>query len=376
MKIVGIIIESNPFHKGHEYLIKKVMSELKPDLMVALSSGYFTMRGEISLLNKINKTKILLNSGFDLVIDFPLYDLLNSSDYFGENALRILNDVGITDLAFGIEHENITILENIVNLMDSSSFNDLFREKLNTNISYKKAFEETIKSITNLDQNLIDITMKSNNTLALSYIKAIKKYPHIKPYAIKRHGNFEENTSLESFPSGTALRDNYLQNKNISKYLPYDTSLLSDLSLYDIRLKTLFDSLTLKKANHFQELLHINEGIENYILKNYDFKLSIDENLNNLSSKTYSKSRLRRTLLSMILEIPKNINTNQQTIRILGFTKKGESYLKHINGNLIMNIAKQSNDIIQLELRSSKLYDILTNQSNYKEEFKFPLKGE
>ena len=376
MKIVGIIIESNPFHKGHEYLIKKVMSELKPDLMVALSSGYFTMRGEISLLNKINKTKILLNSGFDLVIDFPLYDLLNSSDYFGENALRILNDVGITDLAFGIEHENISILENIVNLMDSSSFNDSFREKLNTNISYKKAFEETIKSMTNLDQNLIEITMKSNNTLALSYIKAIKKYPHIKPYAIKRQGNFEENTSLESFPSGTALRNNYLQNKNISKYLPYDTSLLSDLSLYDIRLKTLFDSLTLKKANHFQELLHINEGIENYILKNYDFKLSVDENLNNLSNKTYSKSRLRRTLLSMILEIPKNINTNQQTIRILGFTKKGESYLKHINGNLIMNIAKQSNDIIQLELRSSKLYDILTNQSNYKEEFKFPLKGE
>ena len=376
MKIVGIIIESNPFHKGHEYLIQKVMSELKPDLMVALSSGYFTMRGEISLLNKINKTKILLNSGFDLVIDFPLYDLLNSSDYFGENALRILNDVGITDLAFGIEHENISILENIVNLMDSSSFNDSFREKLNTNISYKKAFEETIKSITNLDQNLIEITMKSNNTLALSYIKAIKKYPHIKPYAIKRHGNFEENSSLESFPSGTALRDNYLQNQNISKYLPYDTSLLSDLSLYDIRLKTLFDSLTLKKANQFQELLHINEGIENYILKNYDLKLSVDENLNNLSNKTYSKSRLRRTLLSMILEIPKNINPNQQSIRILGFTKKGESYLKHINGNLIMNIAKQSNDIIQLELRSSKLYDILTNQSNYKEEFKFPLKGE
>ena len=352
------------------------MSELKPDLMVALSSGYFTMRGEISLLNKINKTKILLDSGFDLVIDFPLYDLLNSSDYFGENALRILNDVGITDLAFGIEHEDISILENIVNLMDSSSFNDSFREKLNTNVSYKKAFEETIKSITNLDQNLIEITMKSNNTLALSYIKAIKKYPHIKPYAIKRHGSFEENSSLESFPSGTALRDNYLQNKNISKYLPYDTSLLSDLSLYDKRLKTLFDSLTLKKANQFQELLHINEGIENYILKNYDLKLSVDENLNNLSNKTYSKSRLRRTLLSMILEIPKNINPIQQTIRILGFTKKGESYLKHINGNLIINIAKQSNDIIQLELRSSKLYDILTNQSNYKEEFKCPLKGE
>ena len=50
--------------------------------------------------------------------------------------------------------------------------------------------------------------------MKISNIKAIKKYPHIKPYAIKRHGNFEENSSLESFPSGTALRDNYLQNKN------------------------------------------------------------------------------------------------------------------------------------------------------------------
>ena len=89
MKIVGIIIESNPFHNGHQYLIDQVKKQLNPDILIALSSGYFTMRGEISLLSKKTKTKLLLDAGFDLVIDFPLYLLLNSSDYFGKNGVDI-----------------------------------------------------------------------------------------------------------------------------------------------------------------------------------------------------------------------------------------------------------------------------------------------
>ena len=63
-------------------------------------------------------------------------------------------------------------------------------------------------------------------------------------------------------------------------------------------------------------------------------------------------------------------------IKVLGFNKKGENYLKDISGNLILNISKCSNDLISIDLKASKLYDLLTDNNTYIEEYQFPLKGE
>ena len=165
MKIVGIIIESNPFHNGHQYLIDQVKKQLNPDILIALSSGYFTMRGEISLLSKKTKTKLLLYAVFDLVIDFPLYLLLNSSDYFGKNGVDILKRCNITHLAFGIEADNLDQLISISNLMDSNNFKKTLVNNLKNQISYKKAIQKSLTSLSDLDSNTIDILMHSNNNV-------------------------------------------------------------------------------------------------------------------------------------------------------------------------------------------------------------------
>ena len=78
----------------------------------------------------------------------------------------------------------------------------------------------------------------------------------------------------------------------------------------------------------------------------------------------------------MILQIPSDLNYDQNQIRVLGFNKKGENYLKDISGNLILNISKCSNDLISIDLKASKLYDLLTDNNTYIEEYQFPLKGE
>lgn len=376
MKVVGIIIESNPFHYGHKYLINQVKEQLNPDILVALSSGYFTMRGEISLLDKKHKTQILLDNGFDIIIDFPIYQLLNSSDFFGNYALQILSKVGITHLAFGSESENLNDLKEINQLMLTQEFNSILVSKLHSKISYKKAFEETLKELNFYNKTTIDSIMKSNNTLALGYLQALNNYPNISPFMIKRIGNDEENNNLSVFPSGTALRDSYLINHDISSYLPYNISCLSNFNEYKIKYKTIVESKFLKSTQEFNKYLHVTDGIENYIIKNYNKNLSITENIDNLANKIYSKSRIRRTLLSIILELPKNIDFNKDTIRVLGFNKAGQNYLKNINGNLLMNIAKSDDELLKFDLQASKLYDILTNKNTYIEEFKFPLKGE
>ena len=58
MKIIGIIAEYNPFHLGHLYQIKKT-KEMYPDsIIITIISTNFTERGDISIINKRNKTRV------------------------------------------------------------------------------------------------------------------------------------------------------------------------------------------------------------------------------------------------------------------------------------------------------------------------------
>ena len=111
MNIVGIIIETNPFHNGHMHFINEIKRIYQPDLIIAVTSTSFTMRGEISVINKFDKTNALLQAGVDLVLEFPFILSTQSSDYFASNAISILNEIGVNHIICGCENENIENLE-------------------------------------------------------------------------------------------------------------------------------------------------------------------------------------------------------------------------------------------------------------------------
>ena len=52
MKVVGIIAEYNPFHKGHEYQIRYAREILGADYIVVAMSGDFVQRGAPALMEK------------------------------------------------------------------------------------------------------------------------------------------------------------------------------------------------------------------------------------------------------------------------------------------------------------------------------------
>ena len=91
MKTAGIIAEYNPFHKGHLYQINKIKEKYPNSLLVVVTSSSFTQRGNISLLNKWDKTKIALENNVDLVVELPFVYSTQSSDLFAEGAISILN---------------------------------------------------------------------------------------------------------------------------------------------------------------------------------------------------------------------------------------------------------------------------------------------
>ena len=119
-------------------------------------------------------------------------------------------------------------------------------------------------------------------------------------------------------------------------------------------------------------IMLVNEGIEHYIIKLLNYNLTFDENINALANKKYSKSRIRRTLLSMFLKIP-NIIEENIPLRILGFSKLGEQYLNKLN-NIIVNIKQVNSYYIEQEIKLAKLYSLITNSDITITEYMFPRK--
>ena len=67
MKIVGIIAEYNPFHKGHEFHIEKAKKITGADAAIIIMSGDYVQRGIPSIMPKHLRTQMALACGADVV---------------------------------------------------------------------------------------------------------------------------------------------------------------------------------------------------------------------------------------------------------------------------------------------------------------------
>lgn len=72
MKVVGIIAEYNPFHKGHAYQIRYAKERLGADYVIVAMSGPFTQRGTPALFDKYSRAGHALACGADLVLELPV----------------------------------------------------------------------------------------------------------------------------------------------------------------------------------------------------------------------------------------------------------------------------------------------------------------
>lgn len=97
MNTIGIVSEYNPFHLGHHHQIKESVKKTGAQGVIALMSGSLTQRGEFSLFNKWEKSRLALSSGVDLVIELPVVFAGQSAEYFSSGAVRILELCGVCD---------------------------------------------------------------------------------------------------------------------------------------------------------------------------------------------------------------------------------------------------------------------------------------
>lgn len=382
-KVLGLILELNPFHNGHKYFISEAKKQINPDVTVAIITSSFTMRGEVSLIDKFTKADLCIKEGIDLVLELPFVYANNSADFFAYSAISILNDIGITDLAFGTCIGDINKLQTIYEYTKQDSYNAILKSYLDKGNSYPNSSLKAFMEVCN-DKELINNFSLPNNTLALQYLKAIEKINNkIHVHSIPRIDNmyYEETTSKTQISSATSLRLSLKKMEDISKYIFYSYDFVNEEQANNNIYQLLKYNLITKDYSDYQNIALISEGIENRLINNTD-SISYDAFLENAATKRYPLNRLKRLILNIILLNPKkyeNLNTYLPYIRVLAANDLG---LKQLKGkNAITNISKIKNnldkeikEILDFELKVTKLYDLITNKNIYKEEFIFGVK--
>ncbi|NLA33839.1 MAG: nucleotidyltransferase [Tenericutes bacterium] len=371
MASVGIIAEYNPFHNGHLYHLNKVKEMFKDHEIIVILGGNFLQRGEISVLDKWDKTTLALKYGADLVVELPFPFATQSADIFAKGAISLLNHLNIDYLVFGSESNDLKKLTNIAKAMNSSKYNVLLKKNIDLGLSYPSANSKAIASLTNYK------IKTPNDILGIAYIKEIMlSESNIKPLTIKRTNDYHNKDLLNSITSATSIREALKNNQNIKKYVPTKTFNL--LKNYQI-LNRNFDLLKYQILNNFavlNEFLGVDEGIEYKILKKINQVNSLDELIKAIKSKRYTYNRLNRMFTHILLSYTKKENQRFsiiEYIRILGFNKKGQAFLKKHKKDITLPIvttySKNNHPMLKYEEKISNLYYLINNLDR-KEEHK------
>lgn len=360
-KIIGIVVEYNPFHNGHLYQINKIKEKYKDSLIIVCMSSSFTQRADASILNKWDKTKVALENNVDIVIELPYIYSTQSSDIFASKAVQLLNHLKINTLCFGSETENIDDIVNSAKIqLNNNDFDNKVKEYLDLGINYPTALNNALK-----DLNAKEINTP-NDLLGVSYIKEIlKNNLNIEIFNIKRTNDFHDITSNDDVISASNIR-NKLQNKqDIKNNVPQNVyELLKNKNIEIDEFKYL--KYKIITEDNLDKYVDVDEGISSRIKKSLEKSNNKEELIQNIKTKRYTYNKICRMLNHILCSFTKEENNqtkNLEYIRILGFTEQGKQYLNEIKNDIKLPILNKYDTkkykTLEIELRATQIYSLI-----------------
>ena len=369
--IVGIITEYNPFHNGHLYHIEKV-KEIFPDSPIILVlGGNFTQRGDISILNKWDKTEIAIKYGIDLVVELPFPFSCASADIFAKGSIDILNHLGVTDLVFGSESDDIEGIKKLVETeLSNPDFDNLVQVYLRMGYNYPTSLSKALEDITG------DCFKLPNDILGISYVKAIYANNYkITPHTIKRTNDYHsKELNNISINSATSIRDALLNNKDIKNSVPSITyNYLKNKKIP--KLDNYFNLLKYKiiSSNDLTIYNLVDSGMETKLKKEILNSYSFDELINKVKSKNATYAKISRILIYILCDYTKDMAKEFKEIkyiRLLGFSNKGRDYLnkikKDIDIPIISKFTREKDKMLEYEYKITKIYSLVFDKDKSK----------
>ena len=190
-----------------------------------------------------------------------------------------------------------------------------------------------------------NVLSSPNNILGIEYLKAIKKLKSkVKPYTVKRiDSGYNSLKVKDRLASATAIRNFVKNNENVQKLMPAPSfkilsdninhgKIIKDISLFEKEIIYTLRKMSLAEIANLQD---VTEGLENVIKQAANNCNNLEDLINSIKSKRYTRSRIQRILLYSILNITKkDIQDSYKAkpyIRVLGVSNRGKLLLSQLN---------------------------------------------
>ena len=219
---------------------------------------------------------------------------------------------------------------------------------------------------------------KSNNILAISYIKSIiENSMKLRYYPIKRKNvDYNDDKILGNIASASFIRENY-NKQDVNKLIPSNTKEVLESKNIDFeniedRIFELFKYMfNVKSKNEIIKVYDYNDSIYNRIQKNLVANSS-KEFFRKIVSRNISKNRVKRLMLNLMLDI-QNEDIDKEAdieyIRVLAMNDNGRTLIKSLKDKNIpifvnwKDIEKNySNHKIKIEKNAFLLYELLKRE--------------
>ena len=347
MQSVAVICEYNPFHNGHICLLKEIRRSFPGHVIISVMSGNTVQRGEFAIQHKYVRAMNALLNGTDLVFELPFPFSVSSAEQFANAGVFIAHALKAEILAFGSESGDLERLKKATENLNSDNFLSEMEKQLKSisNEPFISIRERTYEKL--FGEKLFN---GGNDILALEYLKHIKKYNDISPYAIHR---------TEPFSATAARSAIYENNKDdIRCIIPENTVFgeihkglkgLSSLVLGYLRLTPSYDN---------------GNGIRNAIKYAAEKSVDYEGFICSLPTKTYTLSRLRREIIAMIFAVTDaDKNAVPQYTVLLGANETGLKYLSEKKKEIFLPVLTKKADAKSLskqgtnQLKKAELVD-------------------
>ena len=367
MKVAGVPSEFNPFHRGHEYILRAIRARLGEDTAVVCAmSGNFAQRGECALYRKHARAEAAVRCGADLVLELPLPWALSSAEGFGEGMAQLLDATGVvTHLCFGSESGDVGALGEAAEILLRPEMDPLIRSALQSGISYAAARQQAAER---LSPGAGELLTRPNDILGIEYIKALKKTNSaMAPMAVPRVGVQHDGTGDGVFLSAKELRRRCAAGEDVFPLLPESAAAVFRREAEAGRgpvgvaaLETaLLSRLRMLPPEAFDALPDASEGLGRRLYAAAREGGSLDTVLTLAKTKRYAAARLRRMLLCACLGVRAgDRDGGVPYLKVLAISLRGRALLREMRGTARLPVLTKPAAVTALSERARRIFSL------------------
>ena len=367
MKIAGVIAEYNPFHSGHAYHLQKTREQTGCDYVVVCMDGSYTQRGTAACLSKWDRARMALQCGADAVFELPALFAVRTADVFALGGVGVLGGLGVNVLSFGSEVEDADLLNRLADLRDHEpeEVTAAIRKNLDLGMSHARAWGAAAAEYMNLSPELLN---SPNLTLGTEYIRAIRRLNldmQISPVA--RLGQYHDaDVNAEGYASATAIRA-AMEEGRMDDALSGVPSGVRDIlvnagTMHDPDDLLLYRLRAMSEAE-IAALPDVAEGLERRVKQCAGTAVSMEELIEAVKCKRYTRARLSRLMAHALLGLTQELAQNhpQPTYaRLIGMRADAKPLLAELKQRAGLPITSdpvklKDDPIFRLECRATDL---------------------